>query len=367
MNKSQLSKIIRYLFIEKDYGIKEVTNNEVWLLNPKADFPIICVVVYPHKKDNYYEEKYREYQKLLGTSKQLLLVNHENIVMKDYICPQKIEDTFLNNVVQSEYFQSDFPDYMLGMLQRQFQHKLGYASWISIFVGIISFIVYCVSLYVTNSEVSFLIGGYFRYAILNWHEYYRVITSIFSNTNLVLFIIYSIALYYYEYIFSIEHSHFRFGLILLFATLFSNIAFIYVGIEVVLNGLASSIMALATIHLLKFTLLWSKFPDARKNVRMRYIIIQYILLCILAVNDMPSFIAGGILGVFAFIYMRVKRDRILYINFMIAVMILMVGICVTTNEINTNTIDRKIYYKLKKNCFDIKYYENKVNRLEIKI
>lgn len=367
MNKSQISKIIRFLFTEKEYGIKEVSDDEVWLLNAQAEFPIICVVVYPRKDQTYYEKKYREYQKLLGTNATLLIVNDEKITKKSYMFQENLNTTFINEVLLREYYQSSFPDYMLGMLQRQLKHTYGYISWISIFVGITTFIISMIALNYCNQEVSFLVGGYFRYAILNWNEPYRLITSIFSNNNIYVFIIYFIALYYYEYVFSIEHSHFRFGLILFFATLFSNIIFIYADIEIIANGLASSIMSLATVYLLKFTYVWTKFPEERKNIRLRYIALQYVLLFVISVNDMPSFLVGGVLGVFCFVYMRVKRNRVLMYNFIVLIGISICGVAMISSEVNTTTIDNKIYYKLKKNRFDIKYYDNKIERLELRL
>lgn len=64
MNKTQISKVLRYFFVEKKYGIKSFDTNAIWLLKLDEKYPIVCIAI-TQQSEQEYQQRWEEYKTLL--------------------------------------------------------------------------------------------------------------------------------------------------------------------------------------------------------------------------------------------------------------------------------------------------------------
>lgn len=367
MNKNQLSKLIRFLFVEKKYGIKEITNNEVWLLKIDSEFPIICVVLNERKDQSHYDKKYKEYALLLQSNQPLLLINKKNIEKNDYTYQQGLETTFIQELLIRESYKSSMPDFMLGILQNRFKNRFGFIRWTTLLIGFISLVMLYLSFYNIGDQSQYLFGGYFRYGILKWNEYYRMITMLFSSNNLFLLIVCLMLLYHYEQIFSIEHGRKLFIIFIILNTLLTSILLILLKVEVIESGLSSLVMSLSMVTIIKFYYLWFKYPKIRRSYVYPFVVFQFILILFLLINDTMSAIVGGMIGLLFGLYFIVKEDSTLLKNYIISFLILVISLgYVFVNGHQFVKIESKILNQLKNSNIENQYYKIKIEMLERK-
>lgn len=367
MNKNQLSKLIRFLFVEKKYGVKEITNNEIWLLKIDSEFPIICVVLNERKDQSHYDKKYKEYALLLQSNQPLLLINKKNIEKNDYTYQQGLETTFIQELLIRESYKSSMPDFMLGILQNRFKNRFGFIRWTTLLIGFISLVMLYLSFYNIGDQSQYLFGGYFRYGILKWNEYYRMITMLFSSNNLFLLIVCLMLLYHYEQIFSIEHSRKLFIIFIILNTLLTSILLILLKVEVIESGLSSLVMSLSMVTIIKFYYLWFKYPKIRRSYVYPFVVFQFILILFLLINDTMSAIVGGMIGLLFGLYFIVKEDSTLLKNYIISLLILVISLgYVFVNGNQFVKIESKILKQLKNSKIENQYYKIKVEMLERK-
>lgn len=365
MNKNQLSKLIRFLFVEKKYGVKEINHDDIWLLKIGCDFPIICVVLNERKNKNYYEEKYQEYAKLLKSEQPLLLINSHDINEKPYAYQDTLETTFIQELLVRENYHSNMPDVMLGILQYRFKNKFGFIRWITLLTGFISLMVLYGSFYLVGDTLQYLFGGYFRYAILNWHESYRIVTMLFNTVNPYLLLVYLVILYYYEQVFTIEYNRKTFGVLILLNTLISSFLLILLNVEVIQSGLSSLVMSLSIITLMKFYYFWYKYPELRKPVIQRFTIFQFLTISFVLMNDLMAGVVGVIMGVLCGFYVIAKDDSFLFKNYLISIIILILSLgIVSIKSLEKKEIHSEIKNQLKNSIIENEYYQNKINELE---
>lgn len=368
MNKNQLSKLIRFLFVEKKYGIKEINNNEIWLLKIGCDFPVVCVVLNERKDQNYYEKKYREFAMLLKSEQLLLLINSKNLNGKSYVYQESLENTFIQELFLRKSYQDNVPDIMLGILKYRFKSKFGFIRWLTLFIGFVSLIMLYLVFYVVGDQHQFLLGGYFRFAMLNWNEPYRFITMLFNTSNPFLLLVYLVILYYYEQVFTIEYSRKKFGLFIVLNTLISSFLLMVLNVEVIRSGLSSLVMSLSIITLIKFYYLWFKYTGLRKPFAYRFTLYHFVVLGFVLFNDMMAGIVGSIIGILGGFYVIAKDDLVLFKNYLISILILILSLgVISIKSFENKAINSEIKRQLKNGIIENKfyqYYQNKINKLE---
>lgn len=365
MNKTQLSKIVRYLFVEQKYGVKEINKDDVWLLKLDVDFPIVCVVLNEHKDATYYQKKYEVYAKLLQIEKPLLLINSTLHEQETFVYHERLESTFINELLIREQYLSNFPDYMIAILQTRFKSKFGFVRWISLIIGFATIFTMFYAQFNFSEATHFLAGGYFRYAILNWQEHYRIITMLFSSNDIILTAIYLLMLYHYEYTFSLEHSRTKFLIVIVANTLITAFLLILFNVEIINVGLSSLIMCFAAQAVFNYIYLTFKYSNMRVRIPFQFMFMHVFLFSTIFISDPASFQIGLVSGLLAFWFTRVKNDKVLLINFSVA-MVVLSGIMgyVFVKQTETKQINVEVRHTLNSTKIKNEYYKFKINQME---
>lgn len=300
MNRSQLSKIVRYLFVEKKYGIKSISKHEIWLLKEGVEYPIICVILKQRKQRQYYDEKLKEYQTLLQSNQQGLIVNANNLHL-DVEYEHNLENTFISELFLREDYHSILPDSMINFLTKKLQPHYFNFAWITLLITCIALTLMYFQIQL-NPTSDFLIGGYFSYAIIEWQEFYRIFTMPFYNRDLLILIISVFVLSQMEKRYLLEYNRKIFSIVLLFLTSLSTLLALMLKITLIEHGVLLMSTGLVVIALFRLGYLMLVFKQFRRINYQISLLLKVIILAIVYVISpnifMIALLAGMMMSMF---------------------------------------------------------------------